>query len=267
MPPIVIPASDLLSIPSREFILLAGKDGVGKTCAILSLAEFASQMTPEATFYLIDTENKVRVTLQSWGSVPPNLRYYPCTDMNDVTEAAAEVLGQYKPGDWLGIESMARIWERAQDLGYQAVTGTMKAAYMERRRGNKSLPVTPQPDQLWSIIKSAHDAELLDKLSNLNDLNVVISTTVSRPKAERANRKESQERVDFRAETGVDMNLDGAPRLATYVFTGCLLALDGGNVQCRVWRDNRSPLEDPRVTFAVENKKSFATDFYVATGR
>lgn len=277
MAPIAIPASDLLNDPTvgREFILLAGKDGVGKTSALVSLAEFIEQLQPDATVFVIDTENKFRAALKANGSVPGNLSLYLCESMNDVTESTRDLLSKATPGDWVLIESAGRVWERSQDLGYQAITGTQKAEYMERRREHnakvagtdqKQLPVTPRPDDLWSIIKGAHDTEFLDKLMN-SGLNVVISTGVARVKEARGNRKENQDRVDFRAETGIDLNLEGAPRLPYYALTGVLLERERGAVYARVWRDSNSTLDDPAVLFQVENKKAFATAFWQATGR
>lgn len=271
--PVAIPAADLLhAAPEREFILLAGKDGVGKTSAIISLAELVGQLTPDATFFVIDTENKFRVTLRTWGSVPANLLYYQCETMNDVTAAFDQIMAMRVPGDWLAVESAGRIWERAQDMGYQAIAGTGKADYMEKRRtianaGQKPPPVTPRPDDLWSVIKGAHDSAFLDIIAQANDLNVIISTGVSRVKESRTNRKENPDRVDFRAETGIDLNLEGAPRLSYYIYTGCLLDRVNGNVSCRIWRDNNSPLDDPAITFPVETRKSWAMNFWSETQR
>lgn len=273
MAPIAIPAADLLHAPpEREFILLAGKDGVGKTSAIISLADLVSQLTPDATFFVLDTENKVRATLQSYGSVPPNLSYYKCDDMNAVTDAFAEIMTLHKPGDWVAIESGGRIWERAQDMGYQVIVGSGKAAYMEKRRaigasGIKPPAVTPKPDELWSIVKGAHDSALLDIIAATSDLNCIISTGVGRVKEARSNRKESQDRVDFRAETGIDLNLEGAPRLPYFIYTGCLLERAGGQVSCRIWRDNLSKLDDPQITFAVEGRRAWAMSLWAETGR
>jgi hypothetical protein len=272
MAPISIAAADLLTAAScREFILLAGKDGVGKTSALISLAEFVAGMWPEATVFVLDTENKFRVTLQSYGSVPPNLVYYKVDNMNEITEAFDEIMKARKPGDWLFVESMGRVWERAQDLGYQAIVGTAKAAYMEKRRatptGGKMPPVTPKPDDLWSVIKGAHDSAFLDIISATDDLNVVRSTTTQKAKPERTNRQESPDRKAFKVEFGLDLGLDGAPRLPTYVHTMLLLDREGGNVGCRVLRDNGSRLLDPRVSFDVPNRKSFAESFWVETGR
>lgn len=271
MAPVAINAIDLLNDGStREFILLAGKDGVGKTNALLSLADFLSQMAPEATFYVIDAENKFRAALANFGSLPKNIVYYQCAGMNDVTEAFDEIMRQRKPGDWLAVESAGRIWERAQDMGYQAIVGTGKADYMEKRRnhqGDKKPPVTPKPDDLWSIIKGAHDGAFLDVIADTSDLNVIITTGVARVKEARSNRKENVDRVDFRQETGIDLNLEGAPRLPYYIYTGVLMERANGNVSCRIWRDNNSKLDDPAITFAVPTRKDWAMQFWAETGR
>src|SRR5208337_2080690 len=61
----------------REFILLAGKDGVGKTCAVVSLAAYVELVSPEAKFFVVDSENKLRTALKSFGSeAPQNIIYY-----------------------------------------------------------------------------------------------------------------------------------------------------------------------------------------------
>lgn len=260
-------SSDLMAgAPLREFLLIAGKDGVGKSSAIAALALFLSQvMAPTATMYVIDVENKFKAALASFGKdVPPNLKYIKTPTMNDVTEALAHIMDVHKPGDWLAVESMARVWERAQDLGYKAVVGLEKATYLERRREQtaQKLPVTPKPDELWSVTKGAHDGAFLDVLANADTLNVILSTTIARPPREAPNRKENQDRKDVRQEFGIDMGLEGAPRLPYYVQTLLLLDRKAGNVTCQVLRDNLSQREDPRVTFEVAGRKTFGYDFW-----
>ena len=46
-----------------------------------------------------------------------------------------------------------------------------------------------------------------------------------------------------------------------------LLERNGGNVSCRIWRDNGSKLDDPAVTFAVPTRKDWAMQFFTETGR
>lgn len=258
----------------REFILLGGKDGSGKSSAIAAIARFQAQVgNPGGHFFMLDSENKWKAALLGLGTdIPPNLTYIRIRDMNEATEAIQWVFDQYKPGDWLAVESMSRVWERAQDLGYLAVTGLEKAQYLEQRRekvrkltGTAPAPVTPQPDQLWSIAKGAHDGAFLDLIAQADDLNVVLSTTISRPPREGGGfRKENVDRKEARIEFGIDSGIDGAPRLPYYVSTFCLLDLKQGQVTCKVLRDNLSRLENPRVEFLVADKRSFGYDFFSA---
>lgn len=251
--------------PVREFIMLAGKDGVGKTSAIVSLAWYVEQMNPKSRFNVIDTENKFKSAMRSFGKdVPKNILYYKCDDMNQVTTVTAEILEKHKPGDWLAVESMSRVWERAQDLGYQEITGTGKAEYMIKRReksGSKP-PVTPNPDHLWNIVKGAHDGAFFDLLSASETLNVVLTTTVAKPPKPDAFIKENADRKAIRYELGIDCGLEGAPRLPYYLETLMMLELVQGKVSCRILRDNNTTLEDGRVEFPVENKKCWAVNFF-----
>src|SRR5208337_5474050 len=195
----------------REFILLAGKDGVGKSCAVVSLAAYVELVAPEAKFWIIDSENKVRTALKSFGAdAPQNIVYYKTDNMNQVTWAVDQILSQHKRGDWCAVESMSRVWERAQDLGYQAIAGMMKAEYMERRaqqvrdEGGKPAPLTPQPDQLWNVTKGAHDGAFLDRLTQADTLNVILTTTISRPPKEGfMSGRENPERKALRIELGI----------------------------------------------------------------
>jgi len=262
-------AEILDGLPSREFIILAGKDGVGKTCSILSMATYVETvLAPDAKFYVIDTENKFRTAMKSFGpDCPSNIVYYKTDDMNQCTWALDQILRQHNPGDWLAVESMSRVWERAQDLGYSAISGFAKAEYMERRRaekadGGKAPAVTPQPDQLWSITKGAHDGAFVDRITMTEDLNVILSTTLARPPKEGNFMKESADRKALRVELGIDAGLDGAPRLPYYCESLMILDLKNGKVTCRVLRDNINTGDETRGEFAVEGKKTFAINFW-----
>lgn len=263
---------DLLSQSQREYILLAGKDGAGKSCAVVSIAAWVQAvLNPEATFYVIDTENKFPTALRSFGSdAPTNIVYFKTETMNEVNEAADYVLEKRKAWDWLAVESMARIWERAQDMGYQAVSGYGKVQYLEKRRemaakatGKQNVPVViPKPDEFWNVVKGAHDSAFMDQITQASTLNLVLSTTVSRPPKPGGFIKENDTRKEARLEFGLDAGLDGAPRLPTYVETTCLLDLQGGKVVCRVLRDNISSNADTRPEFLVDSKAGWATAFW-----
>lgn len=266
MPPAKpLTSAQLLSGPPiRELIMLAGKDGTGKSCAIVSTAYYVGLTNPDATFYVIDSENKFRSAMKSFGAdAPTNISYYKCSDMNAVTDAVAKIIANHKPGDWLGVESMGRIWERAQDMGYQAVSGLSKAAYLERKRETGSKAITPKPDELWSVVKGAHDGAFVDLLTQTDDLNVIMSTPIAKPPKPDAFIKESADRKAVRVELGIDMGIEGAPRLPYYIETLCLLDVRAGNVTCRILRDNLSTIEDnTRIEFPVPDRKSWALTFW-----
>jgi len=262
---------ELLKLPSKEIILLAGKDGSGKSSALVSLAAFVELDTPARKFFVVDTENKLAAVLKSWGpDVPKNVVYYKCENMNDVTEAIDHIMAMVRPGDWIAVESMSRVWEKAQDLGYSAVTGLDKAVYLERRqekikRENLSLkqapPVTPRPDDLWSVVKGAHDGAFLERISQHETLNVLLTTTIAKPPRENSFRKESQTRQDVKQEFGIDIGIEGAPRLPYYAQTLCFLDRVGGKTVCRVIRDNLTTKDDAQTTFEIPGRKMFAMAF------
>lgn len=260
-------SAQLLSGPAiPEWILLVGPYATGKSSDIVATAVWIEMTVPDATFYVIDTEKKFRSALQSFKEdAPKNIVYYPCHSMDDAILALAEIVSKYKPGDWIAIESMGRLWEYAQDMGYKAVTGQAKAEYMQRRRKDKSAPVTPHPDELWSIVKGAYDGEFLEVLTQHKDfINVIMSTTTTRPPKANPNAKiqESQDRKAIRLELGVDLGIEGAPRLPNYAETMCFLEQRNGVITCRVLRDNLSTLENGRVEFEVADKKAWAMTFW-----
>lgn len=255
-------SKELLSGPAlRELILLAGKDGVGKSSAIVSLAWYIEQTEPSAKFYVIDTENKFRSALRSFGSdAPNNIVYYKAGDMNEVTVAVAEVMAKHKLGDWLAVESMGPVWDKAQDLAYLAIAGTTKAEYLERKAKGKG-PI-PQPDDFWKIAKGAYDGAFLDPLRMSETLNVVLTSIAKPVKADSGFMKENKDRKAFRVEVGMDANLSGSPTMPSIVETLCLLELNNGQVSCRVLRDNLSINEDSRIEFAVPSRKEWASQFW-----
>lgn len=259
-----ISAADLISGYQREFIMLAGKDSVGKSCSVVAMAKYVEEVSPESRFHLIDSENKIAGALRGFGAdAPTNISYYKTPTMNAVTDAAEKVMELYKPGDWLAVESMSRIWEMAQDMGYQEVSGMGKAAYLKKWRGQgKQGGPIPKPDDLWSIVKGAHNGAFLDLLVAEDSLNVMLTTTITKPPKEGGFMKENADRKSVRVELGIDVGIEGAPRLPYYPETFCLLELKQGAVSCRVLRDNLSVNEVSRVEFDVPTRKDWAMMFY-----
>lgn len=254
--------------PVRNLILIAGKDGVGKSNALVSQAKLVEELTPDATCYAIDTENKLESALRSWGkNAPRNVRLIKAPSMNVVTAATREVLKSHKRGDWLLFESVARAWEYSQDLAYKSIAGITKVEWLELDEGKrtptgqtkKGSPI-PSPDDFWPIAKGAMESEFFNHLIQTETLNSIFSTTVKPPRQE-GFIKESRDRKAIRVELGIDVGLDGPPRLPYYYETMCLLEMVGGQVTCRVLRDNHSTNDNPRQEFEVPDKTSWAMMF------
>ena len=265
-------SQQLLDSYAREMILLAGKDSVGKSCAVVSIAAYVSLIWPDATFHVIDSEGKFGSAMRSFGSdAPGNIQYWPICDMNQATLAARTIVGTCKPGDWLAIESIASIWERAQNLAYEAVTGVGKIEYLDMKLNTatptgvvrKASPI-PKPDDFWAVAKGAYDAAFLDLVKSCSTLNIVLTTTVKPPPKPREGQRDydSKDRAIMRAELGIDLNIGGSPALPYYPETLCLLELAQGKVTCRVLRDNNSMRDNTRPVFAVPDRKSWAMAFW-----
>jgi len=273
--PVPLTSSDLLATEAgREFILIGGKDGVGKTSALVSIAmvvngkvddlEGCVIFNPSAKVYVLDTEHKFASVYRQFGSnAPDNIVYYYCQNMDELLSAFGKVLQDIRPGDWIMPESMARIWEHTQDLAYREVTGMSKADFLAKRRsaeGKKGSPI-PQPDHFWNIAKSAHDAEFLQVLVARDDINVAMTTIMRRPPREAPNRSENVDRKELRQEFGIDSGLGGTPTLPYQPETLVLLDRVRGDVRASVLRDNNSALDNGRVDFWVPNKKAFGLEW------
>lgn len=268
--PVPLTSGDLLSgSAGREFILIGGKDGVGKTSSLVSIAMVVNGkvdnpmdyaiFNPKAKVYVLDTEHKFASVYRQFGSdAPSNIVYYYCQNMDELLAASGQMWREIQPGDWVMPESMARIWEHAQDLAYREVSGVSKSEFLENRRnaGGRGSPI-PQPDHFWNIAKSTHDGEFLNKLVARDDINVAMTTIVVRPPREAPNRKENIDRKELRIEFGLDAGLGGTPTLPYQPETLVLLDRIRGSVKATILRDNNSVLDDGRVEFNVENKKDF----------
>ena len=279
--PVPLTSADLLAGEAgREFILIGGKDGVGKTSALVSIAMVVNGkqdadaiewcvplINPSAKVYVLDTEHKFASVMRQFGAnAPDNIIYYYCQNMDAVLAAFERIQRDIHPGDWIMAESAARIWEHAQDLAYREVSGLSKAEFLAKRRSQggvvdgKKGPI-PQPDHFWNIAKTAHDGEFLQVLVARDDLNVAMTTIIVRPPREAPNRSENVDRKELRMEFGLDAGLGGTPTLPYQPETLVILDRIRGAVKASVLRDNNSVLDNGRVEFWVPGKKDFGPEW------
>ena len=253
--------ANLADYKPREYILLAGHPGTGKSTAMLSVAELNKRLHPDSIMYVIDTENGfLKIWQYSYPKVD-NVQLYICRDMDEVIQTFDEIVPKLKSTDWLAIESMSRIWEYAQNLGYTEITGLTKAEYLTQRlakTGTKD-PVTPDPSNLWQIAKDAQNRcfldviQLLDPELNKNGCNIIMSASLGAAPGDRPN--QSAERKAVREALGVTMNIEGVPRLPYYPDTVLLLTNQFDGYWVRVLKD-RGP-EDKKYKLDAYN------DFYL----
>jgi hypothetical protein len=261
---------DLLNSYARELILLCGKDGTGKSCSVVSTASLVEVLDAAATFYVIDTENKFASAVRSYGAeAPSNISYYHADSMNAAIDALGHVLSSAKPGDWLAVESIGRLWDMAQDLAYRTIAGVSKAAFLKLDKGEttttgakRGVGPIPSPDDFWKIAKGAYDGDFMYPIIARSDLNVLWTTTIAKPPKADAFIKENVDRKAARVELGIDFGLDGAPRLPYQPETLAVLQLAAGKVTCRVLRDNNSGKENTRPEFDVPDRASWAQSFW-----
>lgn len=254
-------AEDLMNAPTRECILIAGGDKVGKTTSLISLCKFINSDQPGARIFVIDTENGWKKGLQTRmfrGKVKLQA-YYLASTIEQTLEALDRIRfgtlkdtdvpahlrhGPVKGGDWILIESMESIWSQSQDLGYQRVTGKKKSEYLGRdpATGKKLTSViTPQPDMLWNVVKNAHDTRFVEVLTmNLVNVNVVMTTKKAKPRAEGGFMRENRDRAAFKAEAGIDAGFEGAPRLPYAPDTVLYFEKENNVVTCMVLGDRGS---------------------------
>jgi len=107
----------------HELILLIGPPDSGKSMSIIHIAEVVKPVKGK----VIDTENGVA---QLWGRVYrhlDNLEIVNCRTIEDVLQAFEQFRREVKPQDWFVIDSVARIWEMAQDKTHDILLSLMSA--------------------------------------------------------------------------------------------------------------------------------------------
>jgi len=243
---------DLAEYKPREFIEICGHPKSGKSYDVLSVASAVKRINSEATIYIIDTEDGLRKVWKTSFTDVDNIRLYLCADMDDVVLVIEKLKPLLKKDDWLCLESLSRIWDFAQDLGYQAVTGMKKPEYLIKRRAEGGA-VTPHPDQLWQIVKNSYHRNMMDVLVNEIPCNILITTTLSK-----VQRRESKVRKEVREMLNIDVSPEGDPRNAYYPDTIVLTTKDEDGFWATVLGDRGGEIPGQQIHFKVD---SFLFDF------
>jgi len=249
-------SADLAEYKLREFIEICGSWKSGKSYDVLSIAQSWQRIESEGTVYIIDTENQIRKMWKAQFRDVDNIKLYMCADMDDVILAIDTIKPKLHINDWICLESKARIWEFAQDLGYMAIAGMKKAEYLSKQRTDGG-PITPHPDQLWSIVKNAYYRNMMDVLVNEVECNIVITTTMSKSVKDMPKR-ESPTRKAVRMMLGTDVSLDGDPRNPYYPDTIVMTTKGEDGFWATVLGDRGGEIPGQQIHFKVD---SFLFDF------
>jgi len=172
-------------IVDRERICLMGSSGSGKTRSWLSIAEMARKTRSDARFYVVDTDEAAHTMM--WRGFPKlfeagTVEVEVATDYREVYAALEKFLKVVKPGDWLIVDLMSKLWEMAQDFYVEEVYGEDKASFFLAKRqdmqeaSKKNKNFQPFEGWLdWPVIKAQYT-----KLSNMAFLkhrgNVLVCT-------------------------------------------------------------------------------------------
>jgi len=151
----------------------------------------------------------------------------------------------------------------SQDLGWQRVSGLKKREYLGRDDSGKkrTSTVTPQPDQLWSVVKSAHDSRFLDVLTvEWPEINVLLTTSRAKVRDPGGFMRENRDRAQLRAELGIEAGFEGLPRLPYYPDCLILLEKSAGKVVATVLKDRGS--RSGQVTFPVSEPDELPYRFF-----
>lgn len=116
-----------------ERILLVGKEGTGKTNAVLTIA----RRCPDAQFYVIDTDYSAsydRLMYTDFADVGErgNVHTYITgpSDWEGIMNAARDIAKKVRKGDWVVVDSMTPTWSAVQGFFSEEVHGDSIEAYM-----------------------------------------------------------------------------------------------------------------------------------------
>jgi hypothetical protein len=153
-----------------ERILLVGKEGTGKTQAVLSVA----RRCPDAQFYVIDTDYSAsydRMMFTEFGDVGErgNVTTYVTgpDDWRGMMDAARDIQKKAEKGDWVVVDSMTPTWSAAQGFFTEEVHGDDIEGYLldvrkkreeQKKAGGKKASALEAFDGWmdWSVINATY---------------------------------------------------------------------------------------------------------------
>ena len=225
-----VSSKEIAKRPTKEFVLLVGHPGVGKSYQVLALARYWSVSHPDNTVWILDTEGGLNKIIKEQFNDLDNTKIREISDAEDAIIAMKEAKALAEENDWIVFESLSRNWEQAQDVASQTIVGMPKQEYLSkwiRETKGKGSPV-PRPDLYWSVAKDAHVRNIMEVMVELhrdNGINVLATTTLPSEKPD-FRKSVGGARKEMASFLGINVSPDGAPRNAYYFDSVILLNID-----------------------------------------
>ena len=172
---------DLPQDQSRERVLLYSGPAVGKSYAVLSLAEYLNEISPDTTIWVVDPDRGIQ---KAWKNEKTDvkIKHIPVNSWEKLEETVDYIGKNHKPGDWVVIEMIGRFWEMAQSYVISEVYGSKAGEYLLLARqkavqdSKKNQPAT-MPSVDWNVVKKLHNDDFIDRILSEWDVNVLITTS------------------------------------------------------------------------------------------
>ncbi|MHB8995450.1 MAG: DEAD/DEAH box helicase family protein [Armatimonadota bacterium] len=243
----------------QERILAFGAAGSGKSTAWLETAKWLQAAGSLATFWVLDTDRSAgRMMAGEKFAGLHQVKIAPCTNWSELVAATDAALDRARPGDWLVVDMVDKVWEYAQAHFVQTMHGKDMDAYLLQVRkalGANSKNLKPFEGMVdWPCINGLYKGWSDRTLMNDRGIHVF---GVSPMKAidERLTGDEIKE-----AFGNIGVYPSGQKHLAHAFHTVLLMAQGKGNIwSCHTAKDRER-------TFLKGKIGNFANDYMQAVG-
>ncbi|MHB8997666.1 MAG: DEAD/DEAH box helicase family protein [Armatimonadota bacterium] len=147
----------------QERILAFGAAGSGKSTAWLEIAKWLQAAGSMATFWVLDTDRAAgRMMAGEKFAGLHQVKIAPCTNWTELMAATDAALDRARPGDWLVVDMVDKVWEYAQAHFTLTMHGKDMESYLMSVRkalGANSKNLKPFEGMVdWPVINGIYKA-------------------------------------------------------------------------------------------------------------
>jgi AAA domain len=202
----------------RERVLLMGGWGVGKSNAAVSVAQYLRKTGSDALVYVIDTTYEAERNFIDCD----NVRIYQVEEWDEYMKAVKDIREQSRPQDWLVIDRVDVVWEKAQSGYSEKVFGKeIDEWFIEYRKDNGAgHAFSGDYGANWVIIKRMHAAFMTEVMRFKGN---VIAASTAVPVSEPSRDGKGGDSKEVRAEFGKFGVRPGGEKNLGFMFHTVLL--------------------------------------------